>query len=312
MQQEQANIKPEEYRQRYLLGRTMIAVLLCELLWVVLNEVAALFIPHASAYNYTAMLVIAPISMVIVPMFYLRWQGFSARTFMGLRGKLEPMDVLVNVLVAAVLIACISVPESLWYDLMDFIYPPDKTEWTYQTEPILAAEILLTCVLPALCEEIFYRGFVFRSLRGAMGFAGAAVLSSLLFTVGHLDYQNIIAPFVIGMTVAYAAEQTGSIYPGIIIHFTYNLIVTFFQVGGLNRLAVEGQDMFQLGGDVVCAVVMFVILRLCLTTYPKRGRYKDSIDIRECAYCHKSKVDIIPLLLILFVYTVYTFAAPIL
>lgn len=85
-------------------------------------------------------------------------------------------------------------------------------------------------VLPPLAEEIIFRGFLYTRFRKYFSVIGAALLVSLLFSIGHLQLGSGNAPlwaaaidtFILSMILVYMREKTGSILPGIALHALKN------------------------------------------------------------------------------------------
>jgi membrane protease YdiL (CAAX protease family) len=82
--------------------------------------------------------------------------------------------------------------------------------------------ILVGTVLAPLCEEIFFRGFLFNGFRGSYGWKKAGLLSSAFFSLAHLDPVALIPTFILGYLLAYLFHKSNSLWPGIIIHFLVN------------------------------------------------------------------------------------------
>jgi sodium transport system permease protein len=82
--------------------------------------------------------------------------------------------------------------------------------------------LLLMAVLPAICEELAFRGFILSGLR-RLGQTGMAILiSSLFFGVMHGILQQSISASILGMLLGYIAVHTRSILPCIVFHMTHN------------------------------------------------------------------------------------------
>ncbi len=99
-----------------------------------------------------------------------------------------------------------------------------------------ASAFTLLVATVSLCEEFLYRGFAFAFfLRLAHSPAAALVASSLLFGVGHL-YQGrrgVFLTCVLGMVFGGARIFSGSLVPGIIAHFTVDILAGFASPGAL-------------------------------------------------------------------------------
>ena len=87
--------------------------------------------------------------------------------------------------------------------------------------PLLIASVVLA---PGLCEELFFRGFVFTALLVARGSRAALLGSALLFAVVHLRPWQLPALFLFGFYLACLVYLTHSIYPAILAHLTNNLL----------------------------------------------------------------------------------------
>jgi membrane protease YdiL (CAAX protease family) len=84
--------------------------------------------------------------------------------------------------------------------------------------------ILSIGLLPAICEELFFRGFVYTGLRYHHGSRIALVGSSLLFAVAHLNPWQLPTFFLLGLFLGWLVHRTHSIYPAIIAHALNNLL----------------------------------------------------------------------------------------
>lgn len=89
--------------------------------------------------------------------------------------------------------------------------------------PISTLALLAGAVLVApICEELFFRGFLFGGLLHRMSFWPAALLSAFLFGLAHGDVGSFAVLFVFGVVLAFVRWRTGSIWPGIVIHAANN------------------------------------------------------------------------------------------
>lgn len=87
----------------------------------------------------------------------------------------------------------------------------------------LFVQFLVLCVMPAIVEELFFRG----ALQGLMRPCGSAVAifgPALLFALLHLDPVQGLTALVCGVFLGWLAERSGSILPGILLHFTNNCL----------------------------------------------------------------------------------------
>lgn len=110
-----------------------------------------------------------------------------------------------------------------------------KTEAIQQNVTFLTALIAFVsaAVISPIYEEIFYRGFLYRWLRTRIGFTGALIISSLIFTIVHIPTYNVMpVNFFSGVIFALAYERTGSIWPSVVIHGLTNGVMVLLTIWG--------------------------------------------------------------------------------
>jgi membrane protease YdiL (CAAX protease family) len=82
----------------------------------------------------------------------------------------------------------------------------------------------LVAVLPGLSEEGLFRGYVQSRLLQRMPAWGAIGLSSVLFSIAHLDPLHVLAVFPLGVWLGIIAWRCNSIWPGVMGHMVNNAI----------------------------------------------------------------------------------------
>lgn len=87
------------------------------------------------------------------------------------------------------------------------------------------ALVLLVAVLPAVIEEIAFRGLLQHWLQVALVPWKAIVVASFLFTVLHFSVISFPYLFLLGCLLGWTKWKTGSLYPAMLIHFAHNFTV---------------------------------------------------------------------------------------
>jgi sodium transport system permease protein len=87
---------------------------------------------------------------------------------------------------------------------------------------------VLVAILPAICEEIAFRGFILSGLRHIGDKWRAIAISSVFFGVTHGILQQSISASLLGVVLGYLAVQTGSLYPCILFHASFNSLALLF------------------------------------------------------------------------------------
>lgn len=161
-------------------------------------------------------------------------------------------------------------------------------------------QVILLAVIPPLVEELVFRGIFFGSYRKA-GMSGAAIMSGLIFGCFHLNINQGLYAFAIGIVFAYMVEATGSLWSSVIAHFainTYSIgVVQLLKMTGI--YASDGQAVGTLEGEgelaasagaLATAMQLIVLLALatafmmlavlCIRIMAKRHGRLENIKVR--------------------------------
>lgn len=87
-----------------------------------------------------------------------------------------------------------------------------------------AVQILVLGILMPTCEELVYRGLVYKRLRYTSPFWAAALYSSLVFAFTHGNLVQGLYGFIMGMMFCYVYEKYGSVKAPILAHITANIL----------------------------------------------------------------------------------------
>jgi membrane protease YdiL (CAAX protease family) len=92
--------------------------------------------------------------------------------------------------------------------------------------PIL---IIVTSIIGPILEEIIFRKIIFGTLYQKYNFLIAALISSLLFAVVHMELKHLLLYAAMGFTFAFLYAKTGRIFVPIFAHVTMNTFVVVMQ-----------------------------------------------------------------------------------
>ncbi|MEX2393868.1 MAG: ABC transporter permease subunit, partial [Actinomycetota bacterium] len=116
------------------------------------------------------------------------------------------------------------------------------------------AKLALLALLPAICEEVCFRGVVLSGLRSTGTAAGAVVGSALLFGLFHVSPYHAVPAASLGALFAVTVLATRSIVPGVVGHLIAN---------GLAVVSDGRQpEPWMVAAGLGAVVVGLVILRL--------------------------------------------------
>ncbi len=90
------------------------------------------------------------------------------------------------------------------------------------SENILWMGLFHIGLVPSICEEIMYRGYVQRSLEKSWGIWTAIIVSGLIFGAYHLQITRILPLAALGMLFAYITYVSNSLIPAMVAHLLNN------------------------------------------------------------------------------------------
>ena len=164
-------------------------------------------------------LTLGELGLVLVPVVAVVRSGRGPGA-LGLR-RAPPLYVLAAVLLGA----------SAWYVNLRLItlieLPENKVQWLEQlakNEATLGPTLLALAVVPALCEELVFRGMLVQALATRLVPVAAVVVSALLFSAYHLSLVQAIPTFTLGLVLGLVALRARSVAPTIIAHLLNNSI----------------------------------------------------------------------------------------
>ncbi len=126
-------------------------------------------------------------------------------------------------------------------------------------------QILVFALLPAVCEEFFFRGIIYRSFE-SLGSGVAMGISAIYFALFHFDLRNFLGPLFLGILITWYCYRTNSIFAAVLAHFVNNLLAVL--AGWFGRETAEASmvlDRDTLGQmfSLACfaGVVLFILMK---------------------------------------------------
>jgi uncharacterized protein len=108
----------------------------------------------------------------------------------------------------------------------------------------LGLNLLVFAVVPALCEELFFRGFLQQQLAKLVRPQLAIWLTALIFSLVHFQFYGLVPRLLLGALLGYFLWHSGRLWPSLVAHFCFNAtaVVTAYlaaQRGELDLAAAE-------------------------------------------------------------------------
>lgn len=134
---------------------------------------------------------------------------------------------------------------------------------TSHSTAALAGAAVFVCVVAPICEELFFRGFIFGALRRIrlpvggrdLGTWLAALITGVLFGLVHAgsaSSQYLVPLGLLGFVLCLLRWRTGSLYPCMALHSLNNAVAL-----GVNQL---GWNVLEIAGLIVAAAAVVATL----------------------------------------------------
>lgn len=173
--------------------------------------------------------------------------------------------------------------------IMEFLDKMDKLVESTYTKLLKANSIFessfvvfLVAVIPAVCEEFLFRGFVQKSFELKFNTYTSIFITSLFFGLYHFNPYGLVALIALGFYFGYAVYKSNSIVVSMVLHFLNNfLTVVAFLIFGSEELISsnvkqQGSFLSNLGLFILFLIVFSSFIFYLNKNYDQLFIRKDS------------------------------------
>ena len=268
--------------KRYKIGFIYFAVVIASLLLRVasaLDIYSALGVEDRDAF-YTCVVQLLIFGVLPISLYFLTVKQdkklLTFRQDFGIR-KVSKKNCLRVLLIAICMIVVSHGVSYVWQtvlSLMGFTRVPSSTD--YNGIGALFKQLVLIAVLPALFEELSHRGLIYAGYRKC-GWK-FVMISAIYFSLMHQNIVQTGYTFFAGVVMALSMYYTGSIFPGIFMHFLNNAVSVISgyteQNGGIFSFVTAIEDWLYgtvAGFAVGCVAVLISVGLLVFMFIRMRG-----------------------------------------
>lgn len=120
--------------------------------------------------------------------------------------------------------------------------------------------LLLMALLPAICEELLFRGYMYTAFRQKLNLIPAMIWVSILFGVSHMSLIKLIPTAILGCALFYARSKSDSLFVSSLMHFLNNGIAV--------ALMYYGDKIPVLNDETMTAPIMLIFVVLAVIFIP--------------------------------------------
>jgi sodium transport system permease protein len=196
--------------------------------------------------------------------------------------------LLRNVLLSLVISGCLFVLLDAIEDLQNHFIPrvPEVDRkiaafLTAESPSHLMLVLVSMALVPSICEEICFRGFLLDRFFGKDSKGLSIVMTSVMFGLFHQDYSRILSPTLAGVLLAWLVIRTGSLYTAIIVHFGVNAwgIIVLNSTGRYWLSRTDGKPPTPFWLIALCVLGIYIAFRKATK---KESPIADSLEQQPC------------------------------
>jgi len=155
----------------------------------------------------------------------------------------------------------IPAPQQLLERFAQDVIPKEMPQWQL---------LFFIAVLPAICEELAFRGILLSGLRRKFRPAPLIIGIGLIFGLFHVTLYRIAPTAALGMILTAVAMMTGSVFPGMLLHAGNNALSVL--TGNLYSLDVVRWWHF-LAAFTIFALSLWIIYRNRVESFSRRTEF---------------------------------------
>lgn len=138
----------------------------------------------------------------------------------------------------------------------------------------LLLNIFIIALLPAVGEELFFRGFLQQILQRKSNNIHAVIFATaLIFSLFHNDLFNLVPRIIMGILFGYLFFLTRYIYYAITAHFVHNAaVVAVYFLMHNNYLPPFTSHIGEIGNGVLAGILSLIIVSITMFLWWKKER----------------------------------------
>ena len=123
--------------------------------------------------------------------------------------------------------------------------------------------LLIVALLPAICEEMMFRGYIFAAVREKYRPVVAMIFVAVCFGLYHMSISRLFVTGLLGFGLCMSTYYTKSIFPGMLMHFinnSYSVIAYYYPKAIEKVLPILAVEKLSVKSAVIIAVFGITML----------------------------------------------------
>ena len=130
----------------------------------------------------------------------------------------------------------LTAPMTLAGDMLEALFVKPQTASGGAAGGLFLLTLLKSALLAPICEELFFRGYLYHAL-ARVSKRRAAVVSALVFALAHgISLYGFAPRLLLGLLLGALMEKTGTLLAPMLVHGCYNAAIVIIAYSGLAPL----------------------------------------------------------------------------
>lgn len=283
------NVLPDAKKSSYSLLDALVVFLLAVVIMIIASfaitggaSVIMIFndqIIYSEGFSLFSSLIVS-VSFILLYFFYNKKQKIDYTKASAIKKEVDAPKVLLVLVFAFVCLFLISPFVNILVQLFEKIGYTVSGDIGFKIEGApwrLVVALIVYAVMPAIAEELIFRGIIFNGLAKKLRPLTAILLSALFFTLIHGSLQQTVFQFILGVVLGYIMYYSANLIYPILFHFFNNaivVVVAYFSAG------LAGADTPVLVGalDYILPIVLAALTLAGIVHFSKYLRPKKDWD----------------------------------
>lgn len=194
--------------------------------------------------------------LLVISMFYIIYTKCNIKNTLSLR-KPKVLSIIASIILwlgTFILINLISIPlQRLMPESAQNLEVINNLMEGHSTLSL----IIVVALIPAIVEELFFRGFVFSAAKEKFNKIPAIIFVSLIFGLYHMSFIKMFTVGILGAALAISVYYSKSIATSMIMHFLNNAVAVVISVYG-NTLVEKIPFVLSNDINIVNIIIYFI------------------------------------------------------
>ena len=141
--------------------------------------------------------------------------------------------------------------------------------------------VITISIIPALCEEVMFRGYIQRSFSFKLKAQTAALLTAIFFALYHFNPYGLIPLAIIGFYLGFSAYSSQSLFIPMVLHFLNNFfaVMFYFIFGDEELFKSDVMDVESVNANILFFFVLLIMFSVVI--FLIKSYYKKRIIVSE-------------------------------